>query len=100
MKRYTSERVDALLKKMDDELPVLKAIKRQKALEEVWTNIPDKTLRQLEIKATISSDGILTLMCTSAVSLNYLKRQRRLIEKVLSEFMVEWDIAQIRMTLE
>ena len=100
MKRYTSERVDALLKKMDDELPVLKAIKRQKALEEVWANIPDKTLRQLEIKATISSDGILTLMCTSAVSLNYLKRQRRLIEKVLSEFMVEWDIAQIRMTLE
>lgn len=100
MKRYTSERVDALLKKMDDELPVLKAIKRQKALEEMWANIPDKTLRQLEIKATIEENGVLTLMCTSAVSLNYVKRQSKLIEKFLSEFMNEWEISQIRMTLE
>lgn len=100
MKRYTSERVDALLKKMDDELPVLKAIKRQKVLEEAWASIPDKTLRQLEIKATIDSEGVLTLLCTSAVALNYVKRQRRLIEKLLSDFMNEWEITQIRMTLE
>ncbi|SPY34668.1 Uncharacterised protein [Porphyromonas cangingivalis] len=100
MKRYTSERVDALLNKMDDELPVLKAIKRQKALEEAWTKIPDKTLRQLEIKATIDSDGVLILMCTSAVALDYVKRQRRFIEKFLFDFMLEWGLSQIRMTLE
>lgn len=100
MKRYTSERVGALLNKMDDELPILKAIKRQKALEDAWQCISDKALKQLDIKATIDSEGVLTLKCTSSVSLNYVKRQQKLIEKVLSEFMREWEISQIRFTLE
>ncbi|MDO4695295.1 hypothetical protein [Porphyromonas sp.] len=99
MKRYTSEKVDSLLNKMDEELPVLKAIKRQKKLEEEWKKISDTTLKRLDIKASIDSEGVLRLLCPSTVSLDYVKRQRPLIEERLANFMEEWEISHIHIIL-
>lgn len=101
MRRYTSERIDSLLDKMDSELPILKAIKRQKALEALWESIPDKTLRQVDISATIDgSDNSITLVCQSVTVLNYVKRQIKVIETHLAEYMQTWGLSDLKVMIK
>ncbi len=99
MKKYTSERVDTLLKKMGDEVPVLKVLKRHRAITDRWQAIPDEKLRRIDIKVSIDEDGVLTLLCPSSVLLNYVRSQRPLIEAHLQEFMEEGMMTELRISL-
>ncbi len=99
MKKYTSERVDALLKKMGDEVPVLKVLKHHRAITDRWRVIPDEKLRRIDIKVSIDEDGVLTLLCPSSVLLNYVRSQRLLIEAHLQEVMAEGMITELRISL-
>lgn len=93
MRTYKTERVGKLLNDKKKDLGVMKLLEQHRKLNEILQTIPDETLKRVDFDAIITNDGTLIFECSSSVTLNYLRRQRNLIERHLEEFISEEEIA-------
>lgn len=98
MRRYYTESVGSLLKKMKKDMKILQMQDTQDELTRVWSTLSDPTLQRLNTTFRITPDGRLEIIASSAVAFNYLRRQRNLIERELADFMKSNAITEISIT--
>ena len=99
MRKYTTEHIGELMRQYCADTDLLRLAQTLEALSRAWAELPDPTLRQLELEATLSSDGVLTFHCPSSVLLTYCRRQQSLIERHLSAFLQAHRVERIEFRL-
>ena len=100
MKRTEPEHVSDLLRDLVEQNDFFKLAGAHNELIELWDSFPDPTFARLSLEMQLSTDGKLTVLCPSSVSLNYLRLRRKEIENHLSSFMKKHDIKELILSLK
>lgn len=98
MRKYYTESVGSLLKKMKEDLQVVELYQAQEELKALWCALPDATLQKLNVSFEMGEEGNLKIVAPSTVALNYIRRQRSLILRSFANYMTEHHIAELIIT--
>ena len=99
MKRTDPQSAGDILREMMAEDDFLKLVREHDELRKLWETLPDPTFSRLSVEIQLSTDGLLVVICPSAVALNYVRLRRSMIEQHLAAFMTEYRIETLQIRL-
>lgn len=99
MRKYYTESVGNLLKKMKKELNIVKLYNIQEEMKKCWSTLPDPTLQRMEVSFRIEINGRLEVVASSTVAFNYLRRQRSLIATGFADVMEQYSLTELVISL-
>lgn len=99
MRIYKPEKVSEVLREMKESSGLLQILEVHKQLKKVWQEIPDPTLKELDLVVSLDTNGILLIECPSSVALYYVRSRQEMIKSFLHEQMPKFPIQQVNITL-